>query len=48
MSPARDEPLHTVEPVPDDAIRKERVGDYFRGDLDGLLVMLRNSFDIEA
>jgi transmembrane sensor len=39
----------TVELVPDDAVRNERVGGYFRaGDIDSLLVMLRDGFDIES
>ena len=39
----------TVEFVPDDAIRDVRVGGYFRaGDIDGLLVALRESFDIDS
>lgn len=38
-----------VEFVPDDAIRKERVGGNFRaGDIDSLLVMLRDGLDIES
>jgi transmembrane sensor len=39
----------TVEFAPDDAIRDVRVGGYFRaGDIDGLLVALRESFDIDS
>jgi transmembrane sensor len=39
----------TVVFEPDDAIRNVRVGGYFRaGDIDGLLVALRESFDIES
>lgn len=39
----------TVEFVPDDAIRKERVGGSFAaGDIDSLLVMLRDGLDIES
>jgi transmembrane sensor len=39
----------TVVFVPDDSIRDVRVGGYFRaGDIDGLLVALRESFDIDS
>jgi transmembrane sensor len=39
----------TVEFVPDDAIRMERVGGNFRaGDIDSLLAMLRDGLDIES
>ncbi len=39
----------TVVFAPDDSIRNVRVGGYFRaGDIDGLLVALRESFDIDS
>jgi len=39
----------TVVFAPDDAIRDVRVGGYFRaGDIDGLLLALRESFDIDS
>lgn len=39
----------TVVFAPDDSIRDVRVGGYFRaGDIDGLLVALRESFDIDS
>lgn len=39
----------TVAFAPDDSIRNVRVGGYFRaGDIDGLLVALRESFDIDS
>jgi len=39
----------TVVFAPDDSIRSVRVGGYFRaGDVDGLLLALRESFDIDS
>ena len=39
----------TLTFAPDDAVRDVRVGGYFRaGDVDGLLVALRESFDIDS